>query len=65
MPRKKGLFSEEQQEEERRNGEWYLKDSRDGSGKTVTEVADGLVFVLDSEAPEVIFHIILGKEKDW
>ena len=53
---KEGIVFEEQQEGmQRRAGEWYLKDSRDGSGKTVTEVADGLVFVIDSEAPEVIF----------
>ena len=50
--------------EQRRNGEWYLKDSRYGSGKPVTEVADGLVFVIDSEAPEVIFHSLsLEKNK--
>lgn len=62
---KEGIVFEEQQEGvQRRTGEWYLKDSRDGSGKTVTEVADGLVFVIDSEAPEVIFHrLSLEKNK--
>ena len=35
---KEGIVFEEQQEGvQRRTGEWYLKDSRDGSGKTVTE----------------------------
>lgn len=54
---KEGIVFEEQSEGvQRRTGEWYLKDSRDSSGNTITEVADGLVFFIDSEAPEVTFH---------
>lgn len=54
---KEGIVFEEQTEGvQKRTGEWYLKDSRDSSGNTVTEVVKGLTFFIDSKAPEVLFQ---------
>lgn len=53
---KEGIVFEKQTEGvQKRTGEWYLKDSRDTSGNTITEVVKGLTFFIDSEAPEVLF----------
>lgn len=54
---KEGIVFDAQTEGvQKRTGEWYLKNSKDSSGNTVTEVEKGLTFFIDSKAPEVQFQ---------